>query len=217
MIRRKYIVLLLLTLISILLAGLLYSNVVHAQTTVTSYVSVPAAAFVPYDSTYPFRVDPYLRNLHTTWVNFYAPVQLPHGATVKKLTCYWYDAGSNDIGMVLQRYNMSHYFTQTLATTISQGNAGDGSSYDDTIDFATVDNSHYAYIMGMTLYNSPGGSYYLFKYAVIEYSLPSGGAVGGMWIPVDKFSLLAPYIALVSTIILAISISVAYIKYRKKQ
>jgi len=40
--------------------------------------------------------------------------------------------------------------------------------------------------------------------------------VGGIWIPVDKFSLLAPYIALVATIILAVSISVAYIKYRKK-
>lgn len=41
--------------------------------------------------------------------------------------------------------------------------------------------------------------------------------VGGVWIPVDKLSLLSPYIALVSTIILAISISVAYIKIRKKQ
>jgi len=42
-------------------------------------------------------------------------------------------------------------------------------------------------------------------------------AVGGLWIPVDKLSLLTPYIALVSTIILAISMSVAYIKIRKKQ
>jgi len=43
------------------------------------------------------------------------------------------------------------------------------------------------------------------------------GAVGGLYIPVDKFSLLAPYIALVSTIVLAVSASVAYIKYRKKR
>jgi len=41
--------------------------------------------------------------------------------------------------------------------------------------------------------------------------------VGGIWIPVDKLSLLAPYITLVSTIILAVSASAAYIKYRKKQ
>jgi len=48
-------------------------------------------------------------------------------------------------------------------------------------------------------------------------SVLSSPPVGGIWIPVDKFSLLAPYIALASTIILAVSISVAYIKYRKKQ
>lgn len=41
--------------------------------------------------------------------------------------------------------------------------------------------------------------------------------VGGISIPVNKLALLAPYIALVSTIILAVSISVAYIKHRKKQ
>jgi len=41
--------------------------------------------------------------------------------------------------------------------------------------------------------------------------------VGGLYVPVDKFSLLSPYIALVSTIILAVSISLAYIKHRKKQ
>jgi hypothetical protein len=40
--------------------------------------------------------------------------------------------------------------------------------------------------------------------------------VGGFWIPVDKLGLLAPYIALIATIIVAVSISVAYIKHRKK-
>jgi len=46
---------------------------------------------------------------------------------------------------------------------------------------------------------------------------PSTPAVGGISLPVKKLSLLAPYIALVSTIILAVSISVAIIKIRKKQ
>jgi len=41
--------------------------------------------------------------------------------------------------------------------------------------------------------------------------------VGGIWIPVDKLSLLTPYIILAITIILAVSTSVAIIKYRKKQ
>jgi len=47
-----------------------------------------------------------------------------------------------------------------------------------------------------------------------KVELPSG--VGGFTIPIDKFNLMAPYLALVATIILAVSISVAYIKYRKK-
>jgi len=51
------------------------------------------------------------------------------------------------------------------------------------------------------------------KYAY--YEVPP--SVGGIWVPVDKLGLLAPYIALVATIILAISVSAAIIKYRKKQ
>ena len=48
------------------------------------------------------------------------------------------------------------------------------------------------------------------------YDLGKLSPVGGISIPVDKLSLVAPYIALTSTIVLAISASVAYIKYRKK-
>ena len=51
----------------------------------------------------------------------------------------------------------------------------------------------------------------------LDGSINIFGEVGGFWIPVDKFSLLAPYIISAITIILAVSISVAIIKYRKKQ
>ena len=51
---------------------------------------------------------------------------------------------------------------------------------------------------------------------VMIWKIESQG-VGGLTIPIDKLGLLAPYIASVSTVILAVSISVAYIKYRKKQ
>jgi hypothetical protein len=49
------------------------------------------------------------------------------------------------------------------------------------------------------------------------WKIQSSQGVGGLYVRVDKFSLLAPYIALVSTIILAVSITGAYIKYKKKQ
>ena len=40
--------------------------------------------------------------------------------------------------------------------------------------------------------------------------------VGGVWIPVDKLALLAPYIGLASTIILAVAATAIFFKYRKK-
>jgi hypothetical protein len=50
-----------------------------------------------------------------------------------------------------------------------------------------------------------------------EYTTIYPSSVGGIRVPVDKLGLLAPYLALVATMILAVSISVAIIKYRKKQ
>jgi len=44
-----------------------------------------------------------------------------------------------------------------------------------------------------------------------------GPPVGGIWIPVGKLTLLAPYISLTSTIILAIAITAVFFKYRKKR
>jgi len=49
-----------------------------------------------------------------------------------------------------------------------------------------------------------------------HYEAPTA-TVGGILVPVDKLGILAPYIVLVSTIILAVSISAVYIKIRKKQ
>jgi parallel beta-helix repeat protein len=52
-------------------------------------------------------------------------------------------------------------------------------------------------------------------HVVFKHFIPP--SVGGIYIPVNKLSLLTPYIALASTIIFAISILVAYTRYRKKQ
>lgn len=41
--------------------------------------------------------------------------------------------------------------------------------------------------------------------------------VGGIWIPVDKLSLLAPYIVLAAAIILAIAVTAVFFKHGKKQ
>jgi len=209
--KRKYVVLLLLTLVSIPITALFYSNLAQAQSTVTGYVSVSAAAFVPCNvslSSYNFWGKA-IYNYESTTQDFVGPVQLPSGSTVKNLTVFWYDSGEYTVGCTMCRQEQSS--VQFMASVGSSG-FGHGFSYDDTIDWATIDNSLYTYYLWMWI---PPGSYN-FKYAIIEYTLPSQ-AVGGFWIPVDKFSLLAPYFALVATIILAVSLSVAIIKHRKKQ
>jgi len=49
---------------------------------------------------------------------------------------------------------------------------------------------------------------------VIEIHSPP--PVGGVWIPIDKFSLLAPYIGLISTIIIATVVTAIHAKRKKR-
>jgi parallel beta-helix repeat protein len=58
--------------------------------------------------------------------------------------------------------------------------------------------------------------YFEFPLSTHNITIDFPTPVGGISIPVNKLSLLAPYLALIATIILAVSISVAIIKYRKK-
>jgi parallel beta-helix repeat protein len=50
----------------------------------------------------------------------------------------------------------------------------------------------------------------------VYFTIAPPTGVGGIWIPVDKLVLLAPYIALTSAIILAIAATAVFFKYRKK-
>ena len=46
--------------------------------------------------------------------------------------------------------------------------------------------------------------------------VPAGPPVGGVWIPINKSALLAPWISLASLITVA-AVSIVYVKHRKKQ
>ena len=219
MIRRKYVVLSLLTLVSIMLGALFYSNLVQAQSTVTGYISIPAAAFVP-----KYNTDWAASNWGNKLYNdkntnmtlfFYGAVQLPNGSIVREVTSYWCDMGNEDIECLLKGYDQIS--DQEMVNVSSSGDLGLGST---TVNTDTViDNSQYAYYLEVGIPGEQNGhGLYHFQHVIIEYEYQTGGAgVGGFWIPVDKLSLLAPYIGLASTIILAVSVSAAYVKYRKKQ
>ncbi|HEY77479.1 MAG TPA: hypothetical protein G4O00_15085 [Thermoflexia bacterium] len=114
---------------------------------ITSYISIPAAAFVPQDnfSADTYNVGSIVRTVTGSVDEFNAPVFLPHGSTVVSVTVHWYDDyGAGDGTITLRRTNFS-VFSVKMAEVTTSGSGGDGTSTDTTIDFAQVDNSQYIY------------------------------------------------------------------------
>jgi len=80
---------------------------------------------------------------------YVAPVQLPHGATITRVTVYWQDGNPDtDATLLLNRNNMDYTYT-TMSTVMTSG--GDApqpsSSYDDTIAPSLIDNSTSSYYL----------------------------------------------------------------------
>jgi len=46
---------------------------------------------------------------------------------------------------------------------------------------------------------------------------PPPPPVGGVWVPIDKLGLLAPYLGLVSVIVCAVAVSGVVVKHKRKQ
>ena len=130
------------------------------------YISVPPAAFVPFDSNWQVLTTNYLANYEATIVICMGAVQLPHGATVTNITVYWRDVGTQAVTIKLRRHNLTHW--NEMAYIESVGDSGFGSSFDDTIDYETIDNSKYYYYMEVGIPPSVTHLDYQYYYAVIE-------------------------------------------------
>jgi hypothetical protein len=134
--------------------------------TKTSYVSIPAAAFGPASNHYEFiNVGSYLVNMDDNSDTYTAGVQLPHGATVTKMTFYWRDDSTSDGYVELARAEDSMAI-EILAVVYTSGNSGFGNSSETTISHATIDNSQYTYILYLNL---PDSDVYCL-HVVIEYT-----------------------------------------------
>jgi len=136
-------------------------------------ISIPASAFAPQYSTDNARIDNFLWNYEDSGnVYFMAPVLLPHNATVTNVTSYWVDSGDSIIYCNLYRsYQISN---QLMASMQSAGAPGYSSDYDDTIEYATVDNGQHAYYLYVAIpASTPLHDDYKFHFAVIEYEYPT--------------------------------------------
>ena len=258
MIRRKYTVLLLLTLVSIPLGGLFYCNLVQANSTgqlvfsddfddgdisdwtvtttgdatfdvstdtcVSSPFSVHMKSLTDYKA---IGVSPSYNLDLTKDYNVSLYFLIPHTDN------HWFEVFNNhqiyiliDSEDDLKCYDgTTSYLISELATTqwylIEIKAHPSSSSYDVYVDGVFKKNCamwiHGGLENNFQIGDRADGSYDKGEAYWDDIYIYKAPLVGGIWIPVDKLSLLAPYIALVSTIIIATAFTVAFLKYRKKQ
>ena len=135
---------------------------------ITGYVSLSAAAFGPSSHTDQYwNSGEALIPIDASSTRYHAPVQLPHGATVTKMTFYWVDDVTENASCWLVRQPLSGGDLAAVAFAES-GSGGTGSSWDDEIDYAIIDNSQYAYYLNWDFDNSV---YIWGVGVVIEYTL----------------------------------------------
>lgn len=124
-------------------------------TAVTSYLSIPAPAFQPRVSgmQYANSGNSLFPTVDGGTAVFIAPVQLPHGAVIQKLTLNWSDDSNTDsVSARLYRTDLLTSET-TLATVDSSGSPSvTGATTTSSIATPIVDNSSYSYYIWATLY-----------------------------------------------------------------
>lgn len=135
----------------------------------TGYLSIPSAAFRPLQDGYDFtNNENRLMNVDGTSDYYFAPVYLPHGATVTRMTFYWYDNQTDYNGTAtLFRKDLNNLSSSAVSmASVSSGSGGFGSSSTTAITNPTIDNSRYAYVLQWELETSS-----IWGYAVvIEYT-----------------------------------------------
>lgn len=100
---------------------------------------------------------------------YVAEVQLPHGATVTRLTFYFYDPSSYSLDQCGVYLNRTSFDGSEVAMAFAASdNSGAGSTYDDTINNGLIDNSQYSYYLDLYMLTSVVSAYGV----VIEYKYP---------------------------------------------
>jgi hypothetical protein len=79
-----------------------------------------------------------------------APLHLPHGATVTKMTVYFVDNSPINLSVILPNSSAAQ-----MATITSSGTPGETSLFDNTINTAVIDNSLYAYTIDISSVGGP--------------------------------------------------------------
>jgi hypothetical protein len=150
------------------------------------------------------------------WTSFEAASYKP------KLLVTYLSATINATSVVMDRGQ-----SKTFASSVSGGNPPytyhwylNGSSKGGNTTswtFTPSSTGYYTIYVNVTDSNNQRSKSNVASVTVNNVPSPSPPAVGGVWVPVDKLALLAPYIALASTILAATAATGIYVKRRKEK
>jgi hypothetical protein len=139
---------------------------------VHSPMSINPSAFIPPLDTHNFDLDEYrlINRTALTSQYFFAPLNLPHAATLTKLTLYGY---RNDAlaDFLLFLFRTDHATTRVIMASIDAGwTSGYSSGFDDTISSPIIDNDNYQYSLRLTLDPNDSVLDVMFTGAKIEFT-----------------------------------------------
>ena len=110
---------------------------------------IPHTAFVPWDDQATWSFTGTMLNVRTgvTFKDFWAPVVLPQGVTIKKATLIGYrTAGASTLSLYMYRLGWDGTQAQ-MGMVVADWTGGYGSGYDDSISYPLVDNENYQYVV----------------------------------------------------------------------
>ena len=135
-------------------------------------LSIGPTAFQPaYDTQDWDLTEKWLKNRTSLSIQyFHAPVILPHGARVRKLTlnAYREDALAT-VSLYLYRFNKIDSRAD-MAQVIADWTTGHSSGYDDTISYDVIDNENYAYSLYIVIDPNDAVEDVYFECATIDWS-----------------------------------------------
>jgi hypothetical protein len=115
--------------------------------TVTRYYSLPGSALRPGNNGISYTSDEYsLQSLESTFADFTAPVNLPHGAVVTEMKCWVFDNDpSGGMAVTLRRVRLSDRVGWNMAQVAPSDSPSVQELTDSSIDLSTIDNGSSIY------------------------------------------------------------------------
>jgi len=119
----------------------------------TSYCAFAPCAFVSSNESSDYSTYQYGLSTNESWGAFYAPVQLPDGVTVDRISCWWTDDSDDNGSLSLVRNSRDSGTFANMAMLVSRWNSTTRHfSPSETISHAVIDNQNYNYYFHLVLY-----------------------------------------------------------------